>query len=341
MMENKLDRRDNNMCIKYSKEKTASFLKTLNKEFDVFSKINKEDNNINKSFNNNEDLEKIYHYKYTKYMLYEFNCTIVNMLIIYINKINPFSFKYKNEHNFTYNMINLFKNLLMNEIEVAFFTILIDKIGWNYKYIDHWLYFHILGILTKKLCGKGNDFKLLFNMISRNYINFADEYSYFINDEKITSITKDSNIILKQINKRYIRLTKPVNSYCRKNIINYQDIIDKIVKLSQPYFKETNKEKINDNNNYQFQEVLKIRKMSDKNNNIEKKPKEYISNKIPRIEEQISFINKQNDTDSEGYKLYGYGIQNNLNKEELNNNINQNIFNLESIDFLQFDDNFL
>ena len=334
-MNKKIDRRGNYMCIKYSKEKVASFLNELKEEFDIISKISNKDIDINNSSIDKEDFEKIYHYKYTKYIIYEFNNTIVNMIILYINKINSFPKKYKNEPNFTYNMISLFKYLLMNEIEVALFTILIDNIGWKYEYIDHWLYFNMLAILTKKLCGKENDFELLFNMLSRKNKHFIDDYSSFINDEKIIFTIKSSNVSLKSINKRYLQLTRPVNSYCRKNIINYQDIIDKIVKLSQPYSKEFSEDKKKDNN-YKHNEIHKLNNININNN--EKKQKKFISNKIQRNDEQNNYIIKPIDTDSEGYKFYGYGIQNNINKDDYNN-INQAIFNLDSIDFLQFDDN--
>ena len=41
---------------------------------------------------------------------------------------------------------------------------------------------------------------------------------------------------IKEINKRFIYLSKPINSYYRKNYVNINGIVDNIVKLSQPYF---------------------------------------------------------------------------------------------------------
>ena len=57
----------------------------------------------------------------------EFNPTIVNMLIIFINKKLPKA--YQNESNFINKFINLIKKLLLNEIELSCFTILIDEIS--------------------------------------------------------------------------------------------------------------------------------------------------------------------------------------------------------------------
>ena len=327
-MTTKINKFKKSRCIKYPKDKISSFYKIINEEFDIISKVGTEDNNANITSVSDDDSEKLYTSKYSHYLHHEFNNTIVNMIILYINKINSFPLYYKNEPNFTYNMVSLFKHLLMNEIEVAYFTILLDNIGWKYENYEHWLYFNILGIITKKQCGNEEDFILLFKNLSRVNKKFIDEYSTFINDKKIISKIDENNISLKAINKRYLQLTKPVNSYCRKNIINYQDILDKIVKLSQPYFKESYDTKINDNN-FKYDDKISI------NDNVEKKVKKNISNKIYKFEEQIYNINNQNEENSEECKLYGYGIQ---NKEDDYKKINFNIFNCDSIDFLQYND---
>ena len=72
------------------------------------------------------------------------------MIISYINRINSFPEMNKKEINFNYKISNLIKYLLMNEIEVACFTLLLEKIGFIYKNMDQWLYFTFIGILSKK-----------------------------------------------------------------------------------------------------------------------------------------------------------------------------------------------
>ena len=171
-------------------------------------------------------------------MKQEFNSVVVNMIIIYIEKINSFRELYKYEPNFIHKMINLIKRFLMNEIEVACFTLLIDIIGYTYKDKKNWLYYSILCILSKKLCGKDNDIFLIVNILSRNNNKFIDEYSSFINDFGIIEKINKQKINLKEINKRFILLSKPINTYCTKNYINLHGIIDKIIKTSQSYFKE-------------------------------------------------------------------------------------------------------
>ena len=64
-----------------------------------------------------------------------------------------------------------------------------------------------------------------------------EEYSVFINNKDILSKLNENKLNLKQINKRFILLSKPINTYCKINYINIQGIIDQIIKTTQPYFK--------------------------------------------------------------------------------------------------------
>ena len=59
------------------------------------------------------------------------------------------------------------------------------------------------------------------------------------------------NINISLINKRFIELIKPANSYCRKNYIKFKGIIDKIIKLSHPYDKNEKSNNLNKHNNKQ------------------------------------------------------------------------------------------
>ena len=201
-----------------------------------------------------EQEDKIYYNKYTKYITEEFNSSIVNMLVVFINRSKTFPLKYQKEPFFIIKLVNLLKHLLMNEFEISYFTIFVDRIGWSYKYIDHWTYFCILGIYTIKLCGKEEDSSLLINIISRNTPEFMDYYTNLTSDEDVACKINEGRIDVKAINERFRKLTKPINSFCRKNFINYHGIVDNIIKLSQPYGDESNgkqlrcNEKINNNN---------------------------------------------------------------------------------------------
>ena len=219
----------NSICINYTKEEVKSFKKIIKKELypDLNTSKNIAKNSQNSSIEGINDKDHDYFLSYTRHVHHAFNSNIVNMIIVYINNNNSFPKKYKNEPNFDSKIINLFKELFINEIEVAYFTIILEKIGYNYKNLEHWLYFTLLGIATKKLCGKENHSLLIINKLSITYPRIIEEHSNFIRDNKVLS-----QISLKQINQRFILLSKPINTFCKKNYINIQGIIDEIVKQS-------------------------------------------------------------------------------------------------------------
>ena len=182
-----------------------------------------------------ETQDRLYFLRKTQYVMHEFNSNIINMLVIYFERIKTFPKLLKHESNI-YKLINLIKSLFMNELEVACFTILLDKIGDTFINTEHWFFLTVIGIIAKKICGTNKDLMLIINYFSRKDEKFLDELLPYLNDEKpkISIITE--KISLKEINKRFIYLTKPINVYCRKNYIDINGIADKIIKMCQPYF---------------------------------------------------------------------------------------------------------
>ena len=212
-------------------------------------------NEVNRLSNKNQIMtifeeDKSYYYKYIKYMSEEFNSQLVGMIVSYINKNKLMPLKYQKEANFLYKFINLLKHLLMNEFEIAYFTLLLDKIGWKWLNVDHWTYFCILGIFTKKFCGREEDSSLLISIISRNNPEFTDIYTNWACDEDISNKIENEAIDIKLINERFRVLNRCFNSYCRKNFINYNGIADKITKMSQPYGEGSNANKLEDNEQF-------------------------------------------------------------------------------------------
>ena len=91
--------------------------------------------------------------KYSDYFTEIFNSKIIYMIIVYINKNKEKlkNYKYDKEPNFINKFINLIKELCLNEIEVSYLTLLLDKLGWNFENINHWIYFYSLGVYTKQM----------------------------------------------------------------------------------------------------------------------------------------------------------------------------------------------
>lgn len=333
-MEKQISNYANNICINYTRKEISSFKKILKNELysnlnlNELQKLNKNNNLISEE----GEKERGYFLRYIFYIKHEFNSNIVNMIIQYINASNSFTKKYKEEPNFILNIINLLKSLFMNEIEIAFFTIALEKIGVNYKDIEHWLYFSILGIATKKLCGKDEDCFLLIDKFSKKNPKFIDEYSAFINDNKIIAQISNNQISLEQINQRFIFLSKPINTYCRKNYINFQGIIDKIVKLSQPYFKDfLNQKKAN--NKKIIKKKKFIVKISENSENIQD-THEY--DKIVNFENCSSNFNiKQNKINFEDINNLEYDNINGILDIDENNFYNP-IFTMSNLDSINY-----
>jgi hypothetical protein len=220
----------------------------------------KNHNIINTNFEQKtpEEEEREYLNLYKQYMKEEFNPTIVNMFIIFLNKNMPI--EYQNESNFINKFINLMKILLLNEIELSCFTLLIDEMGWSYPDATPWTYFSALGIYSKKICGKEEESILLTNIYDRKENDFILNYANITSEEKITNFVE--NLSVQIINERFKQLNKFINSYCRKNYINYNGVVDKIVKMSQPYGEESN------GNQLYKDEVEKDNNIGINNNNI-------------------------------------------------------------------------
>jgi hypothetical protein len=182
--------------------------------------------------------DKIYNdEKYSYYFTTIFNSKIIYMLIIFINKNKDKlkEYNYDKEPNFINKFIHLIKELCLNEIEVAYFTLLLDKIGWAYSNFNHWLYFYSLGSYTKKIVTSEFESDELLKLKQEA----SEKYSTLVNEPFFEEF-ESKGISTQEINQRFKELTKPINSFCRKTFINYSSIADKIMRLSQPYGEESN-----------------------------------------------------------------------------------------------------
>ena len=149
--------------------------------------------------NYNDNMEK--NYLYTDYITETFNSRIIHMLILYLNKNKEKLklYKYDTEPNFINKFINLIKELCLNEIEVAYLTLLLDKFDWKFDGINnHWIYFYILGIYTKE--------KVTSEDVSVNLLESKEEvnkkYLDFVNDPKFEDYIKEG-IKTQEINQRF------------------------------------------------------------------------------------------------------------------------------------------
>ena len=307
-----------------------------NELYSQYSSIEKDDklkqkNIISYQNKTSEEKDMLYSLKYSKYMKEEFNSRIVNMIILYINKNKSFPLKFQKESNFIYKFINLLKHLLMNEFEISYFTILLDRIGLKWQNVEHWTFFCILGIYTKNLCGKEDESSLLIDIISKNSPEFTDYYINWVSDEEIDEKIKENKINVKLINERFRKLIKPINTFCRKNYINYNGITDKIVNLSQPYGDQNNgnqikcNEQINSNNGIIDNNEIKIIPLLNNSFNLENNYN-YLKNNLINIQPMNSNVFYQKTKNIAYYSICQsiYSIDEEIINNQSNFNLNLN-----------------
>ena len=308
-MEAKQINTSQNNYIEYSEKEVSDFMKIIKKE--MLTDLNYEEKANLISSSGDEQNDYLYLLRYTRYIKEEFNISIVNMINYYIIKFKSFP------------------KLFINEIELSCFTLLFEIIGYKYKKLDYWLYLTILGIYTKKLSGAKKDLNLLINYFSRNYPLLVEEYTSFINDEATISKIHEG-LTLKDINKRFQKLKKPMNSYCEKNYINIHGIIDKIVKMSQPY----NMNNLNRINKKNIKKRTKIIVNNNSNENYNVRDINHGINQISLFEEIFDEKNDKIDYDFDdinfGENIYNLNYLKDMNFFNLNFDLS-NLDNLNSI----------
>ncbi len=123
----------------------------------------------------------------------------------------------------------IIKQLMMNEYEIVLFTLYLDEFGWEndtYELFEHLFY---IGIFAKFLANKEMNFIIK---------HFHCAKSYFAWKAKM-KVDRDFKIFdYKAMNERFKLLNKPYNCYCKKNYIDYNCVVDKIIYECQPYGEE-------------------------------------------------------------------------------------------------------
>ena len=238
---------DNKLSKENNKENKTPKSDTIPQTFDIASikkNIMNEMYNINSNYletitnslplsnsiiidENNKNIE--YLNQYQIYLTEEFNSRCVYLIISFMNQSKDFPEEYKTKQDFPKILISVIKSLMMNEFEISIFTLYIDKYGWKSSKINFKEYFIYLGLYTKQLTMSKDNFQILINKfdneISKSLVNFEDwkkEISPYV-----------PTVI--EINERFKLLNNPTNSFCKKNFIDFNGIVDKIVKLSQSY----------------------------------------------------------------------------------------------------------
>lgn len=206
--------------------------------------------NILDLLNKSNDIETQFSKKYFLYIKEEFNLKIVSMIENYINTENPTCPKQFKTNDSRNKFLLIIKNLLMNEFEVAAFTLFLENILTNNnnsnKYIldqDESLLFFFL--YSKSKISNEENFSLLQKLFKMKYPSeITEKYKKW--EENLNNNKMGLN--LNEINKRYRELIIQKNSCSKKKIIDYNELTKKIIEMTSSSAEEESKNNKIENN---------------------------------------------------------------------------------------------
>ena len=307
------------------------FTEKIKKEMNIISFSNKK--NVKKS--EEDSYEKLYQ----EYLLTQFNPNCILFINRIISESKTLSSDIQSTNELHKILMNVVKKIMLNEFELTLFSIILDNLNLvnDNKYsIDIILF--LIGLQVKELTS--DDFSIILEKIKfeKQEINLKDIY---INWKR--NIEEKINIIsLKLINLKFKTLKKPFSSYCKNNYIDYNNIVDKILKMSLPYNNEGKileeeddfllndknesvqkfEEKKNENMKINLNDYSLNKKINNSKNEINNAQKIPISFKINKKENKEKKVIKQTLKD-----------KNNLNK--IKKNMINYLFQLQQIQMIK------
>ena len=164
--------------------------------------------------------------------LNHYNYKISKMLRVYLNKINPnLKNKYSGEKNFLKKLKKIISMVNMNENEFSFFTILLDKLGYECKNeFDIFEHLQYLCLLTMQY---------LDEKFSKN---IDEKFNQWKNDFKIND-DKMKEIDMKKLNERREKLTFNSDEIENDEFLDYNQMVDDIIEITRSYIVKDNKNK--------------------------------------------------------------------------------------------------
>ena len=188
----------------------------------------------------NNSSDSIYKRLQNNYLKNNLNINIISMITKLINTSNSIPKNLKSNYPLNDILIGIVKEFMLTDLEIVYFSLYLDIYGWENKYFDIVDNLILTALSVKKYLNE--DIDIIETHLSENYENIKDKFANWIKSQKgKNKIT----ITPRMVNERNNLLKKPFNCYCRKNYIDYDDAVDKILHLSLSY-NEINKH-INNN----------------------------------------------------------------------------------------------
>ena len=128
-------------------------------------------------------------------------------------------------------LTKIIRQLMMNELELVYFSIYLDTFGWKNNNVDIMEHFLMTGLSVKKFLNVNTEY--LENFLNNEYPCLLDKFNHWLKTEK------DYNNLItispRDVNERFRLLKRPYNTYCKNNFIDYNESVDRILHMSLPY----------------------------------------------------------------------------------------------------------
>ena len=285
------------------------------------------------SFIDTNQNDKNYLSLYKKYINEEFSplCIVfINRIINQSETLNP---EIKNNNDLHKIILSLTKQLMMNEYELTIYSMILDEFGWSNIEFSEEEYLMFVGFFVKQLSGD-DELIILENFKQKSSLLIDEKYS---NWKKLYNDKIKSHRIFtySEVNKRYKLLKRPFNIYCKNNYIDYNNVVEKILKMSLPYNESKQKEEediISIDENEKKNKNNKIKTINFKVKNFDKiKDKKLSNSNYSSENKNLGKKTKLKETEKD--EKYDKNLKLIIPiKEELNNfkpqNINNNNMNM-------------
>ena len=212
---------------------------------------------------------------YRKYINEEFSPLCIVFINRIINQSETLTSEIKNNNDLHKILLSLTKQLMMNEYELTIYSMILDEFGWSNIEFTEEEYLMFIGFFVKHLCGD-DELIILENIRQNGSLILIDEK--YSNWKKLYNDKMKSHRIFtySEVNKRYKLLKRPFNIYCKNNYIDYNNVVEKILKMSLPYNESKKKEE---------EDIISIDENEKKNNN----------NKLKKINFKVKNFSKIKD----------------------------------------------
>ena len=171
-----------------------------------------------------------YYERLKAYLNEHFNVNLVILVHKIINGSRTLGEGVKNKVSVPVLFVQVVKQLMLNEFDIIYCSIILENICWYFNNYDlndviYLVCFDYIKILNK------NSADVLYNHISKVIVNFSKKFELF-------QIEKESNkqlynVTLQDLSKKFDELKRPHNVYCGNNFIDYNAIVDKIVRANK------------------------------------------------------------------------------------------------------------